>query len=249
MIGKRFRGGVPFKLPAHDSDGSLPVIRPGGECAVAAKDRGGHLDRAGVGRCFGGVRVPGIQAGIGHGKRRGAPPASRVASAGRLLACGRFGEHEPGDAVPAGETGGLPACGDNVRGGGDVDLDGAAEPGSVPFAGPLVGREANGDGVVLPVPGGAAPAGDGGADGRAPVRAMPGECGERMPERVLADAGERGQASGVAGLQQSRFRDVVAGGGPDSEPRRQDIGNRAEREVVRGCRPGQVRGLSSKRCN
>ncbi len=142
----------------------------------------------------------------------------------------------------AGDAGGLPACADDLRGGCEADLGGAAEPGAVPFACSAVCREVNGNRVVVSVPGGAVPAGDGDADGRAPVVTVPGECGERVPERGFGDAGERGQAPGVTGLQQSRFGDVVAGGGPDGEPWRQDIGDRAEREVVRGCRPGQVRG-------
>jgi hypothetical protein len=50
---------------------------------VAAEDRGGHLDCVGVGRCFGDVRLPGIGAGIGHGKRRGAP-AVRAAGCATL---------------------------------------------------------------------------------------------------------------------------------------------------------------------
>jgi len=144
--------------------------------------------------------------------------------------------------VLAGEPGGAAGSGDDVRGRGDVDLDGAAEPCPVPLAGPLVCREVNGDRVVLPVPGDAALAGGGGAEGRAPVVMVPGECGKRMPEGVLGDAGERGQAACAAGLRQTGFRDVVAGGGPGGEPRRQDIGDRAERQVIRGGRPGEVGG-------
>ena len=163
---------------------------------MAAEDHGGHLDRAGVGRCFGDVGVPGIQAGIGHGKRRGAPPAVRAR--GRLVAGGRFGEHEPGDAVVQGEPGRVPAGGDDVRGGGEVDLDGAAEPGAVPSAGPLVSGMRTGTGSCCPC--------------RAAQRrqAMVARVGgrpssrcrrvrERVPQGGFAGPGERGQVPMSAG--------------------------------------------------
>ncbi len=119
--------------------------------------------------------MPGVQGRAGQGERRGAAPGIRPA--GRLLPGGGLGEHEPGDAVLAGEPERLLAGGDDVRGRGDVDLDGAAEPGAVPFAGPLVRLQVDGDQLVLPVPGGAALAGGSGAERRAPVVTVPGERG------------------------------------------------------------------------
>src|ERR1700724_1904452 len=103
---------------------------------------------------------------------------------------------------------------DDVRDGGEVDLDGAAEPCAVPLAGSVVCREVNGDRVVLPVPGGAAPAGGGGADGQAPVLAVAGECGERVPQGGFASSGERRQVPDVRGLRLAGCGEVVAGGGP-----------------------------------
>jgi len=80
--------------------------------------------------------VPGVEAGAGQGERRSASPGIRAS--GGALAGGGLGEHEPGDAVLAGELGRFLAGGGDVRGRGDVDLDDAAEPGAVPSAGPLV---------------------------------------------------------------------------------------------------------------
>jgi hypothetical protein len=69
-----------------------------------------------------------------------------------LLAGGRLGEHERGDAVLPGEAGSVLAGADDVRGGGQVDLEGAAEPGAVPCAGPLVRGDVDRDRLALPCP-------------------------------------------------------------------------------------------------
>jgi hypothetical protein len=154
-----------------------------------------------------------VQAGAGlregHGSLQG------VRGAGAVLAGGGLGEHEPGDAVRAGELGCLPAGGGDLRDGGDVDLDRAAEPGAVLSAGPLVGGEVDGDQVVLAVPGGAAAAGEGRADSRAPAS---GECGERVLQGGFAGSRERGQVPDVRGLRLAGGGEVVAGGGPGGEP-------------------------------
>ena len=214
--------------------GFCQLFRPGVWCA---EDSGGHLDRLGVGRCLGRVRVPGIQARAGQGERGGASPGGRPV--GCLFAGGGLGEHEPGDAVLAGEPGRVPAGGDDVRGGGEVDLDGAAEPGAVPLAGPLVSGDVDGDRAALPVPGGAAPAGEGRADGRAPAA---GERGERVPQGGFAGPGERGQVPDVRGLRLAGGGEVVAGGGPGGEPGREAGGDGAGRQVAGGRGARQVGG-------
>ncbi len=130
----------------------------------------------------------------------------------------------------------------DIRAGGVVDLDGAAEPCAMPLAGFLVCREVNGDRVVLAVPGGAAPAGGGGADGRAPVVTVPGECGERVPQGGFASSGESGQVMDVRGLRLAGGGEVVAGGGPGGEPWREAGGDGAGRQVAGGRGARQVGG-------
>ena len=92
------------------------------------------------------------------------------------------------------------------------------------------------------MPGGAAPAGDGSADGRAPAVMVPGECGERVPQGGFAGPGEGGQVPDVRGLRLAGGGEVVAGGSLGGEPGREACGDGAGREVAGGGCARQVRG-------
>jgi hypothetical protein len=83
---------------------------------------------------------------------------------------------KPRDAVAAGEPEGVLVSVKDLRDGGEINLDGAAEPDPVPDAGPLVRRQA-----VR------------GPDGWAVVVVPAGKRGKRMLQGGFADPGERGQ--------------------------------------------------------
>ena len=105
--------------------------------------------------------------------------------------------------------------------------------------GPLVSGDVDGDRAALPVAGGAAPAGEGRADGRAPAA---GECWKCVSQGGFAGPGERCQVSDVRGLRLAGGGEVVAGGGPEGEPWREASSDGVGRQVAGGCGARQVGG-------
>ena len=225
--------------PARCFGQGLTVIPARRECAWCAEERCRHFDCLGVGCRFGRVRVPGVQSEVGESERCSAPPG--VWPAGRLLAGCGLGEHQPGDAVFTGELGRFVAGGGDVRCRGDVDLGGAAEPGAVPCAGPLVRRRWTGTGSCCPCRAAQRRQAAVARSGRRPSSRCPASAGSawRSAASVVPASMARQRASPGCSSPVSRCRRRRR---PGPRTRGAARGDRAERQVAAGGHACEVGG-------